>query len=282
MEQPEFGKKLVEIRKANGLTQDELAGKCKITVRTIQRIESGVVIPRTFTIKALSLALNYDFLETSKTGYDVKMNRGSNVKWLTNILWFVKDLFNLKTKTMKKLTILSIICCAIFIGIFALTTNSKAQASQNIDYSKFMESNGRGIIYFFPKGVKGFISNVKDTADYKFSEDLIQEYKNNIFLNGKFVGRALKGDTVICRKSKIIIKPCCNVLPSSYGQKIYYLFPKDKFLNISVQLDTENFYVDNHHIQEHEYKISLDDVFQMQVQAGDSVRFYNGKLEKLE
>ena len=42
MNQPDFGRKLSEIRRANGLTQDELAEKCKITVRTIQRIESGV------------------------------------------------------------------------------------------------------------------------------------------------------------------------------------------------------------------------------------------------
>jgi transcriptional regulator with XRE-family HTH domain len=283
MEQPEFGKKLVEIRNAKGLTQDELAEKCKITVRTIQRIESGVVKPRAFTIKIISATLGFDFFKPlENTVKEVRINRYSNMERFTSILWYVKDLFNLKTRTMKKVTILSIICCSICIGLFTLATESKAQKQENIDYSKFTESNGRGIIYFFPRGGNMWVSNVKDTADYKIKEDLIQEYKNKIFLNGKFIGKALKSDTVILRNGEIIIKPSYFVVPSSYGKKIYYLLPKGKFLNMSVQIDTENFDIDNHHIQEHDYKISLDGVFQMKVQPGDSVRLYNGKIEKIE
>jgi transcriptional regulator with XRE-family HTH domain len=283
MEQPDFGKKLVEIRNANGLTQDELAEKCKITVRTIQRIESGVVKPRAFTIRIISETLGFDFFKPLEiTDNEVKRNRYSNMEWFTKILWYVKDLFNLKTKTMKKLTILSIIFCSICIGLFTLATEIKAQKSENIDHSKFIESNGRGIIYFFPKGEEGLISNVKDTADYKFNDNLIQEYKNKIFLNGKFIGKALKSDTVILKDDEIIIKPSYTIMFSSYGQRIYYLFPKGKLFNCSVQIDTENFSIDNHHIQEHDYSISLDGVFQMKVQPGDSVRFYNGKIEKIE
>lgn len=88
MEQPDFGKKLVEIRKVNGLTQDELAEKCKITVRTIQRIESGLVKPRAYTIKVLSDYLGVDFFEISNfTGDEVfKMNPSSNMKDSKTIL----------------------------------------------------------------------------------------------------------------------------------------------------------------------------------------------------
>lgn len=49
-----FGKKLLEVRKAKGLTQEEVAEKCGITIRTIQRIESGLVEPRVYTIKIIS------------------------------------------------------------------------------------------------------------------------------------------------------------------------------------------------------------------------------------
>jgi transcriptional regulator with XRE-family HTH domain len=56
MEKLGFGIKLVEIRKAKGLTQEEVAEKCKITVRTIQRIESGIVNPRAFTIKIIEVS----------------------------------------------------------------------------------------------------------------------------------------------------------------------------------------------------------------------------------
>lgn len=120
MEQPEFGEKLAKIRKAKGFTQDELAEKCNITVRTIQRLESGAVNPRTFTIKALSFALEYNFLEASSTGDDVKINYSSNIEWFQRILWHAKDLFNLKTHTMKKVSILSIILISMSFGLYAL------------------------------------------------------------------------------------------------------------------------------------------------------------------
>ena len=53
MKQPELGRKIVELRKANGLTQDELAEKCNLNIRTIQRIESGDVTPRSYTTRLI-------------------------------------------------------------------------------------------------------------------------------------------------------------------------------------------------------------------------------------
>ena len=68
MEQPELGKKIQELRKLKGLTQEELVEKCNINVRTIQRIEAGEVSPRSFTIKTILEALGVDsksFFRTS-------------------------------------------------------------------------------------------------------------------------------------------------------------------------------------------------------------------------
>lgn len=62
MEKQLFGKKLLEIRKAKGLTQEEVAEKCGITTRTIQRIESGLVEPRAYTIKTISETIGFEFL----------------------------------------------------------------------------------------------------------------------------------------------------------------------------------------------------------------------------
>jgi transcriptional regulator with XRE-family HTH domain len=59
MKQPELGKKLTELRKAKGLTQEELVEKCNINVRTIQRIEAGEVTPRSFTVKVILAAMDY-------------------------------------------------------------------------------------------------------------------------------------------------------------------------------------------------------------------------------
>jgi transcriptional regulator with XRE-family HTH domain len=60
MKQPELGKKISEIRNSKGLTQEALVEKCNISVRTIQRIENGEVTPRSYTVKAIMEALEYD------------------------------------------------------------------------------------------------------------------------------------------------------------------------------------------------------------------------------
>src|SRR5690606_26231074 len=61
MKQPDLGLKILELRKAKGLTQEELVERCNINVRTIQRIEAGEVTPRSYTIKSIMDALGYDF-----------------------------------------------------------------------------------------------------------------------------------------------------------------------------------------------------------------------------
>jgi len=60
MKQPDLGKKISELRKAKGLTQEELVEKCNISVRTIQRIETGDVTPRMYTLKTILAALDHD------------------------------------------------------------------------------------------------------------------------------------------------------------------------------------------------------------------------------
>lgn len=65
MKQPELGLKIVALRKKKDLTQEELVEKCNINVRTLQRIESGEVNPRSFTIRAIFNALDYDINNNS-------------------------------------------------------------------------------------------------------------------------------------------------------------------------------------------------------------------------
>ena len=61
MRQPELGLKVAELRQGKGLTQEKLAEMCDVSSRTIQRIESGEVDPRAYTIQCLNTALEYDF-----------------------------------------------------------------------------------------------------------------------------------------------------------------------------------------------------------------------------
>jgi transcriptional regulator with XRE-family HTH domain len=52
---------LAAARKKKGLTQEELAERSKVTVRTIQRLESGDTVPRAFTLRAIAAALDTPF-----------------------------------------------------------------------------------------------------------------------------------------------------------------------------------------------------------------------------
>lgn len=56
-----LGEKIVVERKRKGMTQDRLAELTSITVRTIQRIENGNSIPRSFTVSAIAKALGTSY-----------------------------------------------------------------------------------------------------------------------------------------------------------------------------------------------------------------------------
>lgn len=60
MKQPETGTKISELRNQKGITQKELSESCNIDIRTIQRIESGEVLPRMSTLRLIANALSCD------------------------------------------------------------------------------------------------------------------------------------------------------------------------------------------------------------------------------
>jgi transcriptional regulator with XRE-family HTH domain len=57
----EIGTYIKEARLKKGLTQEELAFQTDISVRTIQRIESGEVDPRSYTLQSIAKVLEIDF-----------------------------------------------------------------------------------------------------------------------------------------------------------------------------------------------------------------------------
>lgn len=58
MNTEELGQRIAAIRKQKGITQEELAAKASINVRTIQRIEKGEVDPRSYTVNLIAEALD--------------------------------------------------------------------------------------------------------------------------------------------------------------------------------------------------------------------------------
>lgn len=81
MKQPELGRKITLLRKEKGFTQEELVDKCNISVRTLQRIEAGEVTPRSYTVKTILAALDYDLSKIS----DDDGNKKSFAEWLKEI-----------------------------------------------------------------------------------------------------------------------------------------------------------------------------------------------------
>ena len=128
MKQPYLGKKVLELRKAKGLTQSELVEKCNITIRTLQRIESGEVTPRAYTIKAIFEVLNFDFYDSSKTKTNKSVRESNYMLYnLGQVYKYIIDLLNLKINTMKKLKILSVPVILVCIVLFTVSYNANAQ-----------------------------------------------------------------------------------------------------------------------------------------------------------
>lgn len=90
MKQPELGKRISELRKEKGLTQEELVDQCNINVRTIQRIEAGEVNPRSYTIKTILNVLGADYFEEEhKTIFTSSDKRKLNLAWVFGIVYFI-------------------------------------------------------------------------------------------------------------------------------------------------------------------------------------------------
>lgn len=72
------GELIKQLRLKKGITQEELAARTELSVRTIQRIESGEVDPRAFTLQAIASVLDVDFETFTET--EEYSDTGS--KWL--------------------------------------------------------------------------------------------------------------------------------------------------------------------------------------------------------
>ena len=78
------GELIKQLRQKKGITQEDLAAKTDISVRTIQRIESGEVDPRAFTLQSIAAALEVDFEVFASTESEVNEEAiiSENNKWL--------------------------------------------------------------------------------------------------------------------------------------------------------------------------------------------------------
>ncbi len=121
MQQPKLGKKIAYNRKIKGLTQEELVAKCNLSVRTLQRIETGKATPRIYTIKLIFEALELDFESFNQVSSE------GNTLSIIHLLEKFYNLFNLKTLSIKKIFTLSLLISTIVFGLFTTMQKNKNQ-----------------------------------------------------------------------------------------------------------------------------------------------------------
>ena len=101
MQQPELGKRLTALRKERNLTQEELVEKSHVSVRTIQRIEAGEVLPRVSTIRILLNALGEDYesflttnqvMETPKTNLPTANRNNLLIAVIAGALYLIAEI----------------------------------------------------------------------------------------------------------------------------------------------------------------------------------------------
>lgn len=163
MKQPELGKKISELRKAKGLTQEELVEKCNIGVRTIQRIEAGEVTPRSYTIKTILAALESDIKLVSKDE-DIPV---TFTKWLKRLLLINIDLNEPSTYFAKQLNIAWILGIIYFmLGIFEGVADYFTYVKDFMVYNKvlfvILKAGVLISFFYFQRGfflVGGFFKN---------------------------------------------------------------------------------------------------------------------------
>ncbi len=141
IQQPKLGKEIAHRRKTAGLTQEKLAEKCFINVRSLQRIESGEATPRAYTLKSISEALNYKFEDSP--------NEKRNSNWPNGQR---RNYFNLEVKSLKTASIFILTIIVIVLGVFIVkqnygelsmdatqhkTNDIRNSVKYNIDFSNF-------------------------------------------------------------------------------------------------------------------------------------------------
>jgi transcriptional regulator with XRE-family HTH domain len=93
LKQPELGQSILALRQKKKITQEELVELCNISVRTLQRIESGEVTPRDYTVRIILDALDYNIEQVEASIQNKTVVKRLQVAWIAGIIYFVFGIF---------------------------------------------------------------------------------------------------------------------------------------------------------------------------------------------
>lgn len=198
MKQPHLGRKIAELRKARGLTQEELVDQCNLSVRTLQRIESGDVSPRSYTQRIIFTALEYDIHGSNVSdSTNVEKTFSAIGNALSKLFKGLLDLFNLKTDTMKKLSILTLAFILIGLGINSMISKTNAQSIEEV--TQIIQAKNNDYVRWFNDGdIESLVSQYREDAcilPWGCGHEQIRQFLE-AELNNKYVFKDLRIESV--------------------------------------------------------------------------------------
>lgn len=270
MQQPELGKRVASARRAGGFTQEELVARCGLNVRTLQRIESGAVTPRAYTLRAIADALG---VEVSVLSGDFS-RQGALNKVFERTRTYLIDLFNLKTHKMRKITTFVIATVAITTLLFARCPQCSGQKRE------YVQTNSRGVVFLIGKNKDAAYGQKErgDTVRINAAGHRIEIRKGLLFMDDAYVDRVNPGDTVtFCGKtlfkgaSVSVARYEPVTMPSQNNTNITYIFPPLPISGGSSRGFSEYRLGDHVVVREEQGRIYLNGIHKGDAVEGDTV-----------
>lgn len=172
MKQPELGKKIIELRKSKGLTQEELVEKCNINVRTLQRIESGEVTPRSYTIKIIFKALDCNIYD-STTEQSARLSTSG-----------LKGIFDFKTNKFKRFILVAFLSLVVIILILFGVIH--ANKPDKLKIRNQIETANHNFVRLFNSGQIDSLSNLYTDSASLILANVFPVFNRNLpSINGR-------------------------------------------------------------------------------------------------
>lgn len=248
-----------------------MASLCRINVRTLQRIESGAVTPRDYTVRAISAVLDMERNGSAETPPYFKRVYGE-----------VRDLFNLKTHKMEKLLFSSSVALATLLCLFLFSFDAYARKN---DQFKGLIILSDGVQLLYSSG-NGPIAGGSGTMTINLKSDTIVLDQGLIYLNNANISTVEQRDTVLYHKKNLfrpsgleIKKFIPTEINSHTGRKVLYRMPgKPDDLIWAGELVIYR-YRELAEVMEHNGQLFLNSEYQCDLRDGDIVTLgWDGKL----
>jgi len=181
MKPHDLGTKITDLRKAKGLTQEELAELCNISVRTLQRIETGKVEPRAFTLNVIFSALGEEKPMTADSGALTASTASAASTGSATLAGSATDtLPKQKSNTKKKIAIFATVVLVVGLSIFVLL---KLLKGSETDGNNFGELQTRPIATI-DVAIENVPQNVRVAKLIEMQDDNIFS-EQGVFENGR-------------------------------------------------------------------------------------------------